>query len=372
MQHLASNYLIKYLIMNIYDVINILKTKFKPNASLWLIKKRSPDVYEFIINYKFNNDLDNFTCSEKLKYLKSGLLEPKRCEICNKPIKLSRRFCSRSCEVKYQHREKIIGFGLLSEEKRKEMNEKAKRTNLKKYGVENVLMLDEFKSKNLTKEAKEKRVKTLRESCLRKYGVDWPSKLEKHRQIVSKKLHDKTANENRIKAFQLKYGCDNFLKTNEFKTKYRTEEILKDNLIKGNKTKSINNSFKTSKEEQCIKVLLETKFENVRYQYTSNQYPFNCDFYIPSLDLYIEFQGHFSHGKINHVILGPYDKNNKQHEKVLNDWIQKSNKSKYYASAINVWTVRDPLKRETARKNNLNWMEFFTMDEFMAWYNSLD
>jgi len=38
---------------------------------------------------------------------------------------------------------------------------------------------------------------------------------------------------------------------------------------------------------------------------------------------------------------------------------------RFYEIAINVWTVRDPLKRETARKNNLNWLEFFTLDEFL-------
>ena len=42
-----------------------------------------------------------------------------------------------------------------------------------------------------------------------------------------------------------------------------------------------------------------------------------------------------------------------------------------YKIAIEVWTIRDPLKRETARKNNLNWIEFFTMDEFMKWYDTI-
>ena len=40
-----------------------------------------------------------------------------------------------------------------------------------------------------------------------------------------------------------------------------------------------------------------------------------------------------------------------------------------YKNAINVWTIRDPLKRKTAKDNGLNWLEFFTMDEFMKWYS---
>ena len=42
-----------------------------------------------------------------------------------------------------------------------------------------------------------------------------------------------------------------------------------------------------------------------------------------------------------------------------------------YLAAINVWTARDPLKRKTARKNNLNWIEFFTIKEFENWFKNL-
>lgn len=34
-------------------------------------------------------------------------------------------------------------------------------------------------------------------------------------------------------------------------------------------------------------------------------------------------------------------------------------------NAINVWTIRDQLKRKTANDNGLNWLKFFTMDKFM-------
>ena len=45
---------------------------------------------------------------------------------------------------------------------------------------------------------------------------------------------------------------------------------------------------------------------------------------------------------------------------------------------MGIWEIRvfkivkyNPLKRETARKNNLNWIEFFNMKQFMEWYDSL-
>lgn len=45
-----------------------------------------------------------------------------------------------------------------------------------------------------------------------------------------------------------------------------------------------------------------------------------------------------------------------------------NNGHKIYNIAINTWTIRDPLKRQTAKDNSLNWLEFWTFDEFMKWY----
>ena len=42
--------------------------------------------------------------------------------------------------------------------------------------------------------------------------------------------------------------------------------------------------------------------------------------------------------------------------------------NKQYENAIHVWTISDPLKRKIAKENNLNWLEFFTIDQFMTWY----
>ena len=77
------------------------------------------------------------------------------------------------------------------------------------------------------------------------------------------------------------------------------------------------------------------------------------------------------HGKQNRVnIYGPYDQNNPEHQEVLKKWKQKAINSKQYEYAIRVWTVRDPLKRKTAKDNDLNWIEFFTIEEFEEWYKN--
>ena len=104
----------------------------------------------------------------------------------------------------------------------------------------------------------------------------------------------------------------------------------------------------------------------------SELYPFECDFYIPELDLYIEYQGYKTHGK------EPYNPDNPEHIKLVEEYKKraeeinfKDEKKVQYLRYINVWTVRDPLKRETARKNELNYIEFFNMKQFMEWFNKL-
>ena len=129
-------------------------------------------------------------------------------------------------------------------------------------------------------------------------------------------------------------------------------------------TKRKNGTFNTSKPEQEIKRLLEEKFPNVQYQYKSEKYPFNCDFYIPELDLYIEFQGIWTHGK------HPFSESVEDLE-TLDKWKTESITSEFYKNAIEVWTIKDVEKRKIALQNNINLLEFFTIDEFMNWYNSI-
>ena len=54
----------------------------------------------------------------------------------------------------------------------------------------------------------------------------------------------------------------------------------------------------------------------------------------------------------------PFNPNLKEDQATLQEWQSKNNK--FYNCAIETWTVRDVLKRETAKKNNLNYLEVFT------------
>lgn len=128
----------------------------------------------------------------------------------------------------------------------------------------------------------------------------------------------------------------------------------------------LNNSLghqKMTKPEQTIYLRLLTKFQSIIYQYFSSSYPFNCDFYIPEIDTYIEYQGYWTHGK------EPYDKNNPLHQEKVKLWESKN--TVQYIKAIKDWTERDVLKRKTAKNNGLNWIEFFNIKEFENWFKNI-
>lgn len=83
------------------------------------------------------------------------------------------------------------------------------------------------------------------------------------------------------------------------------------------------------------------------------RYPFCCDFYIPSKDLFIELNAHWTHGGKH------YDPQDNFCKQQLQEWLIKSQDSKYYEQAINTWTVLDVNKYTIAKQNNLNYLVIY-------------
>lgn len=220
-----------------------------------------------------------------------------------------------------------------------------KRSCMEKYGLPNG---------GWTKESRQK----IKETMNRKYGVDW---------YLSSEENKKKYKESLIK----NYGVINNFQREECKKKAKETIFerygheynmqIEEVVMKSNATKRNNGTFNSSSEEDRIYERLIERFSDTKRQYSSKLYPFNCDFYITSLDLYIEHQGYCSHG--GH----PFDPDDNEDAKRLEVLKQKSKNSKFYKNLMRVWTVTDPLKRETAKKNNLNWLEFFTIQEFENW-----
>lgn len=234
--------------------------------------------------------------------------------------------------------------------------EKIKKTNLERYGSESYLQCDDYKKKN--KETLEKLgvtnvfqleevKKKSKETMIKKYGVEHNTQNKEIAKKVSEGIKRNWASKNKEELERLSKIYSN-----------STKNVL----WKIDSTKRKNGTFNTSKPEQKIKRLLEECFPDTKCQYESELYPFNCDFYIPCLDLYIEYQGFWSHGK------HPFDLESEKDLEKLKIWKEKAKTSKFYKNAIETWTVRDPLKRRIAKQNNLKWREFFNFDEFSRWF----
>lgn len=131
-----------------------------------------------------------------------------------------------------------------------------------------------------------------------------------------------------------------------------------------------NGSMCSSKEEDKAYELLLSKFkqEDIDRQHMDSKYPYRCDFYISSIDTYIECNFYFTHG-------GHPFGTVKSDEDTLNLLKQKAeshkNNQNQYKVHINVWTKSDVEKFNCAKEHNLNYKAFYTFDELSSWVATL-
>lgn len=202
------------------------------------------------------------------------------------------------------------------------VQEKRKQTCLNKYGKESFSQTREFLDKS-------------KKTCLEKYGV------EHH-------FQDKTIVEKAKQTTLKHYGTMCYTKSEDYKARH--DEIQE----KINRTKHELGTFNSSNIEQLLIVYLEEHNISYKHEYRSELYPFNCDFYFPDKELYVEINAMWTHNT------HPYDSTNKDDQETLQLW--KSKNTKFYENAINTWTIRDVQKRECAKKNGLNYLEIFSND----------
>ena len=235
----------------------------------------------------------------------------------------------------------IRGMKPRTAEQREAANKKREETCLRKYGVKNVHQLEQVKEK-------------AKDTCIIKYGVDNPAKNEEIKEKT--KLTNQTLWPNNVNYHNLdkgkqtlieKYGSlENFHKIRTANTDYAS--MVKHQI----ETKRKNQTFNRSKPEEELYNELCQQYgkENVERNYKDEErYPFFCDFYIKSLDLFIELNRHWTHG--GHT----FNPNDEKDISKLKDWEEKAKTSKYMEYAIYNWTVRDPLKLKTAIENGLNY-----------------
>lgn len=133
------------------------------------------------------------------------------------------------------------------------------------------------------------------------------------------------------------------------------KDVVANMKIKENETKKSNGTYLHSKLEESVYSLLLNYFDDdlVFRQYMSDKYPFSCDFYIASLDLYLEINGNWTHGNM------PYLDSDEECKAQLREWQEKSLSSDYYKNAIYTWVDLDVRKKRCVEENKLNYMVIY-------------
>lgn len=268
-----------------------------------------------IIKYVKNRCLDSYSIEESFRRIIRGETQPKPlCPMCGKPVKYVGRikkpythFCSNKCasnnrevQLKRQKSDKQNHNGVMpwvTSNKSKIKIEHRKRTLLSKYGTTNLYAIPQIQTK-------------INQTNINKFGT--PNAMQ-NQQIKEK--HWQT----------LKNG-DNFKGISKF------EQLL---------------------GEELIKIYGEN---DVILQYSDSRYPFHCDFYIKSKDLFIEYQGSQYHH------FHPFNPNNQDDINELQKLQEKASQYKrknQYSKIIYVWTQSDIEKRQMAKNNNLNFIELW-------------
>ena len=265
-------------------------------------------------------------------------------EFIGKSGKLFRNYCCNSCSANS-----------------KETINKKKETQLKNWGTENCYDSEKYQQYLLETrgakyiydlpEVKEKRKQTL----INNFGTDKITSLKEIRDKITNSYISKYGVEHPMKLIQVRKKIKNTCLI-----KYGVEHAMQSEEIRNKKylTQKKNNTFNTSKSEDESYKLLSEKFPDIIRQYKSELYPFYCDFYIPSLDLYIECNYHWTHG--NKLYEGTNEDN-----VLLEEW--KTKNTNYYNNAIYTWTNLDIRKYNIAKENRLNYKIFYNIDELKNW-----
>ena len=241
---------------------------------------------------------------------------------------------------------------------------KARKTCLEKYGTEYSVQAESVKEKT-------------RKTCLEKYGVTNGGSSEQAKQKAKGTCQEK-------------YNVNYYTQTEEYKQKYKqtclekygstnyfSSEVFYEKVIKTKKSMS---RFEQKIFDYLKEIFDESdiisQYKDERYKNQRTNYKWNCDFYIKSLDLFIEVQGTKEHN--NHPF-NPNDKNDLNELALLKQKEQEKLKEKNYtrySSIIEGWTIKDPMKRQVAQENHLKYLELFdskiSFEEFKNLISNID
>jgi len=322
--------------MNYYNLLQW----YNKNKNCYFIKKGAKDSEEYTkilsLTSFLNEYYDTISLSQRMWHIENDIFEIQKCEICGNIVKFERHIkyyktCCKTCNIKYRNSD--------------ELKQKTKNTNIERYGVEWSQQSVIIKQKMI-------------DNNIKKYGVVSTSKLQNVKNKMLKTNLEKysgtgfASDKNREKQRKTmieRYGAEN-------------PSFITSILQRGHLTKIKNNSYQKSKEEDEFYQDLVLLFgeHNVIRQYQDERYynkitnkKFVCDFYVKSLDLFIEYDGHWSH------------KPQYLKEKERNEFIKKlNNKNTEYSQSMLKAYYRDIEKRNISKINNLN-IEFVPSNKLL-------
>lgn len=346
-----NNIILKYLYRN--DKVNVNKIRSKK--------------YQNIRNYLFSYFDDNPSTFTEILFRIKYNVKRNYCIICGKPTyfkgiswyektgKLYADFCSCKCSMnskktKEAYRKSCLKrYGVDNPMKDKNIINKGKETCKNKYGVVRASLLKEYQDKakktNLLRYGVEvplqnKEInKKWHATCYKNFGTYSP--------LANKEIHSKTE-----ETTYKKYGVTCILTTKENKEKLVSSKTKK----KRYDTLKRNHTFNTSKiEESIYKELIKIygKSDVFREYNKDIRYPYRCDFYIKSLDLFIEVQGYYTHGKHQ------FNPSCVEDQVLLQKYKDKYGEN---SQSVTIWTIKDVEKRNKAKQNNLKYLEIFHKD----------
>lgn len=246
-------------------------------------------------------------------------------------------------------------------------------TLLERYGVENSFqipaVLDARRCTWLSRYGVDNPRKSpvvaarIRATCLAQYGVDYA-------------VQNPAVRRRALSTWMRRYGVDNPWKSAVVREKIRETCVERygvpfvlqnaEILAKVWCSRVANGTCNTSSSEDVLYNRLCSAFgaDDVVRQYRSDAYPFACDFYVKFRNLYIELNASWTHG--GHW----FDASDESDAATLAVWSARAADSVYYENAVEVWTVRDVLKRDTARASNLNYVVFWDNElrDAAAWF----
>lgn len=299
----------------LYTKIRKIFTSY-PNISTYLIKRYSDSncMYETLIRMKYNiQELRKCQCGNPLHIISN-----------DGPNIEWQKYCSTYC-AGYYTVEKVQNTKLKRHGDKGYSNlEKRKATNLKRYGNTCYLNIPKLKQNQKEKweENRKKKIQQLKEI----YGDEKVLSLLGDINILPNNFHPHVYSEQQKK---------------------RLATLKK------------HHTFNTSKpEEELYKILCDIYGnDNVKRQFKSKLYPWSCDFYIKSINTYIELQGYYTHGK------HPFDENSEKDlerlKKLKTTNLDYYIKNNTWPQIISIWVMEDVLKRNKAKDNNLNYIEIF-------------